>query len=85
MINFGPNNYVVLGDPTLQPNMNARTPISGDIDGDGNVGLPDLVILAVAYNSKPGDPNWNPKADLDNNSIVGLSDLVILATHYGQH
>jgi hypothetical protein len=57
----------------------------GDINGDFKVGLPDLVMLAQAYGSKPGDLNWNPNADIDGNGIVGLSDLVALAQRYGQH
>jgi len=59
--------------------------IPGDINGDFKVDLKDLVILANAYGSKPGDPNWNPNADIDGKGIVGLADLVILAQHYGQH
>jgi hypothetical protein len=57
----------------------------GDVNWDRWVNLADLVILAQAYGSKPGDSNWNPNADIDSNSAVGLSDLVILAQHYGQH
>jgi hypothetical protein len=57
----------------------------GDINGDFKVGLPDLVILAQAFGSKPSGSNWNPNADIDGNNAVGLSDLVILAQHYGQH
>lgn len=59
--------------------------IPGDIDGDFAVKLADLVLLAKAYGSKPGDSNWNPNADIDGNFVVGLSDLVKLAIHYGQH
>jgi parallel beta-helix repeat protein len=58
--------------------------IPGDLNGDFKVSLADLVILAIAYGSRPGDPGWNPNADIDGNSVVGLSDLVILANHYGQ-
>lgn len=50
-----------------------------------SVGLSDLVILAKAYGSKLGNPNWNPNADIDSNGAAGLTDLMILATHYGQH
>ena len=56
----------------------------GDLNADGKVGLDDLVILAHAYGSRLGDPNWNSAADIDGNGFVGLSDLVILAQHYGQ-
>jgi outer membrane protein assembly factor BamB len=59
--------------------------IPGDLNGDFTVGLADLVILAQAYGSRPGDSKWNVNADMDGNGIVGLTDLVILATHYGQH
>jgi hypothetical protein len=59
--------------------------IPGDLDGNFQVQLADLVILAKAYSSKPSSSNWNPNADIDGNNAVGLSDLVILAQHYGQH
>jgi len=59
--------------------------IPGDINGDGKVDLADLVILAKAYGSKPGDPNWNPAADILGHGNVDLADLAALANHYGQH
>jgi endoglucanase len=62
-----------------------KVTIPGDINGDFKVDLKDLVILANAYGSTPGAPNWNPNADINGNGQVGLSDLVILAQHYGQH
>ena len=55
--------------------------VPGDVDGDFKVGLADLVILAKAYGSKPGDANWNSNADIACNGMVSLTDLVILATH----
>jgi parallel beta-helix repeat protein len=67
------------------PLMTPWYPNAGDINFDGKVSLADLVLLANAYGSKPGDVKWNPNADIDGNNIVGLSDLVILANHYGQH
>ena len=56
----------------------------GDLNLDGKINLADLVILAHAYGSKPGDPNWNPAADINDVGQVNLADLVTLATHYGQ-
>jgi|GEM_PF-1884535 len=44
--------------------------------------LPDLVLLANAYGSRPGDAKWNANADIDGNGVVDLTDLVILANHY---
>jgi hypothetical protein len=56
----------------------------GDITHDGKVGLQDLQIIAAAYGSRPGDPNWNPAADLNKDGVVNLLDLVIVAEEYGQ-
>jgi hypothetical protein len=61
------------------------TGILGDINGDFKVTLVDLVLLANAYGSVPGDTRWNPNADINSNGAVDLADLVILALHYNQH
>jgi hypothetical protein len=58
--------------------------IAGDINMDGKVNLEDLVLLANAYGSKPGDPNWNPAADINGQGKVDLADLVLLAENYGK-
>jgi hypothetical protein len=64
----------------------ATVSIPGDIDGDFKVGLADLVLLANAYGSKPGDMIYNPNADgAAPWEVIGLSDLVVLAVDYGQH
>lgn len=52
--------------------------------GDFEVTLSDLVLLAQAYGSKLGAPNWNPNMDVDGNGVEELSDLVIMAQHYGR-
>jgi parallel beta-helix repeat protein len=58
--------------------------IPGDLNGDFKVSLADLVILAKAYGSRPGELKWNPNADIDTNYIVDLTDLVIMAKNYGK-
>src|SRR5271157_2901638 len=71
---------------TLQIDRAPLFSLVGDLNGDGKVGLDDLVLLAQAYGSKPGDANWNPLADIaPPYGIIGLTDLVTMATHYGQH
>ena len=56
----------------------------GDINGDGVVNILDAILLANAFGSKPGDPNWNPNADLNNDDIVNILDAIILANHFGE-
>lgn len=59
-------------------------PVPGDINGDGCVNLADLGILLAAWNSFPGDPNWNPDADIDGDGHVHLGDLGILLANWMQ-
>jgi hypothetical protein len=56
-----------------------------DINLDGTVNLPDLVILAKAYGSQKGSLNWNPNADLNNDGKINLPDLVKLSKNYQKH
>ncbi|MGD0978850.1 MAG: hypothetical protein ABR962_06870 [Candidatus Bathyarchaeia archaeon] len=58
----------------------------GDVNCDGTVSSQDLQLLAKAYNSHPGDPNWNDNADFASPwGIINLADLVKIAVTYGQH
>jgi parallel beta-helix repeat protein len=83
---IGDTPYIIDADNTDNyPLINPWNHILGDVNYDGKVSLSDLVLLANAYGSHPGDTKWNLNADIDGNSIVGLSDLVVLAQHYGQH
>jgi hypothetical protein len=59
--------------------------LAGDLNKVGSVGLTDLVLLALAYRSKPGYPNWNPIADINGDGQVSLNDLVLLAQNYGRN
>jgi len=54
-----------------------------DVNGDGLVDIFDLVAVALAYGSKPNDPNWNSNADLNDDGLVDIFDLVIVSAHYG--
>ena len=60
------------------------TLIEGDANGDSQVGLSDLVILASAYDASAGDPGYSSAVDFNSDGQVGLSDLVMLANNYDQ-
>jgi len=47
------------------------------------VDIYDLHALGKAYNSTPGDSNWNSNCDLNSDDIVNELDLEILASKYG--
>jgi len=58
--------------------------ISGDINGNYRVDHKDLLLLASAYGSEDGDPNYIPEADINNDGKVDHKDLLILAANYGK-
>mgnify|MGYP001031568468 CR=1 FL=1 len=58
--------------------------IPGDVEGDFDVDSEDLFMLAPAYNSKLGDPLYNPRCDFDNDGDVDSMDLFILAPNFGK-
>jgi hypothetical protein len=55
-----------------------------DLNADGRVNIQDITIVAVAYNSRLGDPNWNKIADLDKDGIVNIIDITMVAKDYGK-
>jgi hypothetical protein len=53
-----------------------------DINKDGLIDIFDLVVVALAYSSKPGDANWNPIADLNRDGIVDIYDIAKIAINF---
>jgi hypothetical protein len=49
-----------------------------DLDGDGNVGVGDFLILLAGWGPNPGHP-----ADLDGDGAVGVSDFLALLAGWG--
>lgn len=58
--------------------------IAGDMDGDYDIDFDDIVQIAMAYGSTPGDSNWNPNADIDGDNDVDFDDVVTAAMNYGK-
>jgi hypothetical protein len=62
---------------------NITIQLKGDLNGDGFVNILDISIIGIAYNSRPGDLNWNPKVDFDKNNFINIIDLTQVAIEYG--
>lgn len=57
----------------------------GDVNGDGIINIYDVVMVAVAYGSKVGDPKWNPECDLVSPwNVINIFDVVAVASRYGK-
>ena len=61
---------------------NSGTAIPGDLDGDGAVGILDLLILLADWGPCP-DPPGDCPADLDSDGAVGILDLLALLANWG--
>lgn len=61
----------------------------GDVDGDHDVDIADLFLIAKAMGTDPSYPSgtgwgeWNPNADINGDSKVNIFDLSIAASYYG--
>jgi len=58
--------------------------IPGDVDGDFDVDIYDVVKIACIYGSVKGDPEFNPNCDLDNDGEITIYDIVMCANNYGE-
>lgn len=57
----------------------------GDVNGDGNINIYDVVLVASIYGCKEGDPNWNSEADLAPPwGLINIYDIVVITSVYGQ-
>jgi len=58
--------------------------MQGDVNADDIVDIFDITTVALAFNSIPGDSNWNPVADINSDGIVDIFDIVVVAIHFGE-
>ncbi|MEE9294012.1 MAG: hypothetical protein V3W34_03480 [Phycisphaerae bacterium] len=75
----GKGHHFELGSPAVR--LNPILPTPGDLDGDGIVGVSDLLILLANWG--PCDDCNDCPADLDGNCVVGVTDLLILLSNWG--
>jgi len=58
--------------------------IPGDVDGDGDVDISDLVIVGSSFGKSPGDAGYDPRADAnDNGGAIDIADLVLVGSNFG--
>ncbi|MEM1551493.1 MAG: hypothetical protein QXH03_02340 [Candidatus Bathyarchaeia archaeon] len=55
-----------------------------DINFDGVVDIYDIVVLAIAFGSVGGEPNWNVEADVTLDGQVDIFDMVRIALRFGE-
>jgi len=55
-----------------------------DVDGNGWIDLTDVLAVALAYGSFPGQPTWNPACDFNHDDKIDLDDYLGVVLHYGE-
>ena len=50
-----------------------------DLDGDGSFGCSDFDMLKASFNTRIGQPGFNPAADLTNDNQVDVRDLTMMS------
>lgn len=58
--------------------------ILGDVDGDLDVDIFDVVKITGVYRSERSDPEYKPNSDINGDGIIDIYDVVICTSHYGQ-
>jgi parallel beta-helix repeat protein len=57
--------------------------VPGDVDGDKDIDIYDIVRLASVYGAKRGEARFNSNCDIDSNDEINIYDVVIATSRYG--
>lgn len=80
---------IILGEVDIADNeytsaVKVKIRIVGDVNADGTVNVLDLILVDMAFGSKPGDPNYNMYADVNRDGNINVLDMIIVSTHLGE-
>lgn len=94
-IGWGKGNYTISANATVLPRENETTDntlvdswvfvtIPGDVDGDLDVDIYDIVKICDTYGSQKGDLVYIPNCDINCNGKIDIYDVVIACANYGK-
>lgn len=58
--------------------------IPGDVNGNGEVDVFDVIATVNAFGTSPGDPNWDPWCDQDGSGAVDVFDIITVVNNFGR-
>jgi len=58
--------------------------IPGDVDGDRDVDIYDIVHMSGIYGTSKPDPQYDPNCDIDGDGDIDILDIVAAAGNYGE-
>jgi len=77
----------VPGETSLEDNSftcNITVTIPGDVDGDFDVDIFDVVSICTVYSSKKGEARYVSNCDINDDEKIDIYDVVIACANYGQ-
>jgi parallel beta-helix repeat protein len=60
-----------------------KVTVPGDVDGDRDIDIYDIVRITSSYGAKSGEPRYYANADIDSNGEINIYDVVIATSRYG--
>jgi len=63
--------------------LSLRVAKPGDVNGDGKINVLDLIVVARAIGTRPGDAKWDPNADVKEDKRINVLDLILVAHYLG--
>jgi ABC-type transport system substrate-binding protein len=58
--------------------------IAGDVDGDRDVDIYDIVRMCGVYGAIQPDPRYDPECDIDGDGDIDIYDIVAACANYGE-
>ena len=56
---------------------------TGDVNGDDEVNMDDLLLAMEAYGTTDAHVRWDERADVNMDSAVDITDLLIIILNFG--
>ena len=78
----------VPGETDVSDNCRVTSPVLvvplADTNGDGYVGIDDILAVVQHFGQEPGLQGWNPIYDFNGDDYVGIDDLVTAVRQFGE-
>jgi len=55
--------------------------MTGDLDGNCDVDIADIMLVASRWHTAVGDPDYPPLHDMDSDGNMDIVDIMLVAVH----